>query len=72
MTTNFFSLLSFVAVFRSEIRDWINIPDPQHWEPGLDLDPTCLWFYNMPSQKDLMTQDLITSCVSLHYFKHFT
>jgi hypothetical protein len=46
MTTNFFSSLSFVAVFGSGIRDrdpgsgmgknqdpgsGINIPDPQHW-----------------------------------------
>jgi hypothetical protein len=44
MTTNFFSPLSFVAVFGSGIRDpgsgmgknqdpgsGINIPDPQHW-----------------------------------------
>jgi hypothetical protein len=44
MTTNFFSPLSFAAVFGSEIRDpgsgmgknqdpgsGINIPDPQHW-----------------------------------------
>jgi hypothetical protein len=44
MTTNFFSLLSFVAVFGSGIQDpgfgmaknqdpgsGINIPDPQHW-----------------------------------------
>jgi hypothetical protein len=38
-TTNFFSPLSFVAIFGSEIRDGqklgsginINIPDPQHW-----------------------------------------
>ncbi len=29
MTTNFFSPLSFFAVFGSGIRD--NIPDPQHW-----------------------------------------
>jgi hypothetical protein len=47
MTTNFFSLLSFVAVFGSGFRDpgsgmgknqdpgsGINIPDPQHWDPG--------------------------------------
>jgi hypothetical protein len=33
MTTNFFSPLSFVAVFGSGIRD-INIPDPQHCAPG--------------------------------------
>jgi hypothetical protein len=47
MTTNFFSPLSFVAVFGSGIRDpgsgmgknqdpgsGINIPDPQHWCEG--------------------------------------
>jgi hypothetical protein len=51
MTTNFFSPLSFVAVFGSGIRDpgsgmlgmgknqdpgsGINIPDPQHWLPDI-------------------------------------
>jgi hypothetical protein len=47
MTTNFFSPLSFVAVFGSGIRDpgsgmgknqdpgsGINIPNPQHWGKG--------------------------------------
>jgi hypothetical protein len=37
MTTNFFSPLSFVAVFGSGMdknqdpASWINIPDPKHW-----------------------------------------
>ncbi len=74
MTTNFFSPLSFVAVFGSGIRDpgsgmgknqdpgsGINIPDPQH----------CKNYHNKPAENYNNCQDtyrtLSTGILIVHY-----
>jgi hypothetical protein len=69
MTTNFFSPLSFVAVFGCGIRDpgsgmgknqdpgsGINIPDPQHWDPG------CHLFTNLPNPDLLYIHNTFACC----------